>query len=238
VVVIDSYRIGPDELVGLADRQLVLFQDHDRGVDDAALTLRVGAQHSAQPGVLAGLEYACLGPDYWSLPPRRVRRRVQRVLVTTGAGDPGGLRERFVGVVVSALPAARVAVVMGSQPAPIGGVSVVPIDNVDSLCAELGRADLAITAGGQTMLEAAAAGVPLVGVVAVENQRQQALALARVGAVVLADPGELGSIEQAVVGLGQDAGRRQRLATAAQRAVDGWGALRIADRIVKLGAAT
>ena len=83
-----------------------------------------------------------------------------------------------------------------------------------------------VTAAGQSALEAAATGAATVAVPLAPNQWPNARALEQAGAAVIAEPDE---VVAAVGGLDREA-----LAAAGQRAVDGYGALRIAWRLARL----
>ena len=75
-------------------------------------------------------------------------------------------------------------------------------------------------------MEAAATGAATVAVPLAPNQRPNARALEQAGAAVIAEPGDV------VAAVGEL--DREALAAAGQRAVDGYGALRIAWRLAQL----
>jgi spore coat polysaccharide biosynthesis predicted glycosyltransferase SpsG len=221
-IVLDSYTLPAAELAPLA-----VF--HDEGeLPDAALVIKSGAA-VPDPHVLAGLRHAPLRAPYWGLPERTVRESVQRVLVTTGGGALVAAGVQLAAVARDALPGASVALVRGplADFEPPSGVEVVHAPA--SLLDELRAADVVVSAAGQTALEAAATGVATVALALAHNQRPQANALADAGAAVVCEPEQVGDTLRAL-----DAARRAALAEAGQRAVDGFGALRIAFRIAEL----
>jgi spore coat polysaccharide biosynthesis predicted glycosyltransferase SpsG len=92
-------------------------------------------------------------------------------------------------------------------------------------------ADLAVTAAGSTCWELAYLGVPMITIVAAENQRGIADGLATRGAAVnLGWHGEvtLASIAAAIASLADDHRKRASMRRAARELVDGCGA----DRVV------
>lgn len=221
---LDSYRLSPHDVrAAFPGARLVCF--HDEGdlpeADLVVSWVAVGA------GVV---REAALRPALWDPPVRRVAPAVGRVLVTTGAGDPGGHAAGMAAAARRALPAATVVLVVGPQAdvTPPAGVEV--LRGAPSLADELARADVVVTTGGQTLLEAAATGAACVAVVAAPNQAAQVARLVERGAAVATTPDgvELSLRELAPVA------PRAALAGAAQAAIDGRGALRIADRIVEL----
>jgi spore coat polysaccharide biosynthesis predicted glycosyltransferase SpsG len=221
VVVLDSYHIDADQQAALVrDHRLLLF--HDAGtVPDGALVI-----------VARGRD-ACLGPDYWHVPRRRVRGEVRHVLVTTGGGRTGAeLGGRLASTLRAALLHVEVALVRG----PFAGVAtpagVRPVDGMESLAGELSSADLAVSSAGQTMLEAAVLGTPCVALVIAENQRRQAEEMAAAGAADVVD-GEDAAVARAVA-LAADPSARRALAQRGQATIDGGGARRVAARIEEL----
>jgi spore coat polysaccharide biosynthesis predicted glycosyltransferase SpsG len=236
VLVVDSYRITREKLEATArECKLVVMLDQGTPPDGAALVVAVASANTGSaPHRLAGPAYAALRPDFWDLPERRLGERAERVLVTTGSGQFDPLGCELAEALAVALPASRVTLVRGPQaagPAPTGVDELVA---PESLAEPLLQSDLAVTAGGQTMLEAAAAGTPCVALPLVENQRRQVATLSELGAVRAVDPVTVTDATAAARGLVEDFSARRRLSSAAQKAVDGGGALRVASEIAKL----
>ena len=227
LVIIDSYRIEPEEVLG-AGVPFVTFDD-DRDVRAApSLVVSVAAPPSDLPPRLSGPRYAALRPAYWGLPPRVIVDPIRRVLVTTGGGDSSATGAEIARAVADQLPDANVLLVRGPHaPAfPADGIRV--IDAPDTLSAQQLAADLVICGGGQTMLETAACGTPCLTLVLAENQRNQAVALASSDAVVLVDT----AADATVAALCElDVVARRDLSRCAQQAVDGHGAHRIAFHV-------
>jgi spore coat polysaccharide biosynthesis predicted glycosyltransferase SpsG len=224
-VVLDSYTMPAAERAALAP--LAVF--HDEGeLPDAALVIRSGAE-SPDARVLAGLRHAPLRPPFWGVPERRVRPRVERVLVTTGGGALNAAGLALAALAREALPGASVALVRGPQAEFEAPAGVELVDAPPSLVDELRGADVVLSAAGQTALEAAATGAATIALPLVSNQRANAAALAEAGAAMVCEVHDAGA---ALAEL--DFERRVALAGAGQRAVDGFGALRIAFRIAEL----
>jgi spore coat polysaccharide biosynthesis predicted glycosyltransferase SpsG len=99
------------------------------------------------------------------------------------------------------------------------------------------KADLAVTGGGQTTYELAATGTPAVAICIAENQRVSLKGLAEAGTLefvgdAVDDDLEL-KLKSALTGLGGDPKRRQTMSERGQRLVDGRGAERVAQEIVR-----
>ena len=217
VVVLDSYRVQPEDLSTTAP--VVAF--HDAGDPPAGAVLVVDG---------TSFEHACLRPAFWNLPARQVSDAVELVVVSTGGG--GEAWADYPGHVRRAVPHATVVAVRGPYARGNPPDEVEVLDAPGSLAEVFLKADIAVVGAGQTMLEAAAAGTPTVSVVLVDNQRRQAERLAALEAVVLADPRSLAS---KVMALSSDPEWRYRLSAHAQAAIDGQGARRVAALVEELG---
>src|SRR5215831_4636678 len=173
VIVLDSYTVDAELCARLAaNAPLVAFVDDDSNIAEAALTIRSGIS-SDRPNELAGLNYACLGPQFWSIQARPTRQRVERVLVATGAADHVGAAPRLARGLDGTLPDCRIVVVRGPYASSADFPQNVQIVGAPgSLFEPLAAADLVVTAAGQTMLEALAAGTPCISLITAENQRR------------------------------------------------------------------
>jgi hypothetical protein len=199
---------------------------HDEGEPPPGIRLAIAIEPVPGVETLAGLRHAPLRAPFWGLPERRVRPAVERILVTTGGGALQAAGVATAAALRDAYPGATVALVRGPyatfEPPP--GVELV--DAPPSLLPELLAADVVVTAAGQSALEAAATGAATVAIPLAPNQWPNARALQDAGAAVVVPPDDV----VAAVG----ALDRHALAAAGQRAVDGYGALRIAWRLASL----
>lgn len=169
---------------------------------------------------------------------RTDRRRPHRVLVALGGG---GHVRRLARQVVEAVsresPGASIVVASGF----VGGARPL-LRNARWLTARRGlvrpllACDVALVAGGVTLYEACALGVPSVGLAVVPAQRRALRSFARRRAILDAG-GPVGSdaaIRRAAEGVGRllrDEALRRGISAAARRLVDGQGASRVARRI-------
>lgn len=230
IVVLDSYELDPEDLP--ADIDVVAMHDYGGAPDRARLVVQVAGNPGAgDPRLLAGGSFACLRPSFWGLPRREVAGEVRTVLVATGAGDLGDAAALLTAAARKGAPHAEVALVRGPHAVSPAPADVRVLEAPETLLQPLLEADLVITAGGQTLLEAAATGAPTVAVPLVENQRRHAESLARAGAAALAT---VDDVAKRVGVLSDDRAARAALAEGAQRTVDGYGALRVAFAIAHL----
>ena len=155
-----------------------------------------------------------------------MREVAELLLVTTGGSDAEGLGSRVAVGLADALPADRRSVrssVRGAW-APTTTASrssTRPTVSVPRLAA----ADVVVTAGGVTMLEACCLGRPVVAFSIAPGQGRALAGAAHVGAVVAVD---VGSAADVAARLARDVDARSRLSTSARVLVDGQGSARVA----------
>jgi spore coat polysaccharide biosynthesis predicted glycosyltransferase SpsG len=170
--------------------------------------------------------------------------------VTFGGSDPTGTLPLALRALESVDgPLAVVAVVgplamNGDAVAQAAAVSRHPVEVVRDpadMLDLLRAADLAVTAGGGTLVELAAAGTPAIAVEVAENQSRGIAALVAAGAAL--DAGRAGgrSLESRIAALVTTLAtcpeRRQALSAAGRAVLDGRGATRIAERLAVLAGA-
>lgn len=188
-----------------------------------------------------GLRYLVLRRDLRAAcKERSVRRRLRRVLVTFGGG---AFKEPYVGALAAlrSTPLSRCeAVVLAGANNPYlpeireaarGMVGVTVLPAVDDLATLAASCDLAIIAGGGTVWELAALGLPSMVVCLAPNQASNALHLDEQGGGI-----SLGSMHEGIPGLMASAASRMAddLPGYSQRAaclVDGDGARRICEEL-------
>ncbi len=231
LVLVDSYNHEPaDVRVRLSAGRLAAM--HDIGPLPAGAELIITTDPDlagGRAGVIGGSRMACLGPAYWGLPRAgKAAERLQRVLVTTGGGDPGGHAVPVADAVREGAPAAAVTLVRGPQAQFESPAGIELLDCPPRLLEALRRADLVVSAAGSSLLEALAVGVPAVGLVVAENQRRKATSLAAAGATHLVDPCDRAAVAETVRRLDGAPAERAELSRRGQEAIDGYGALRVA----------
>jgi spore coat polysaccharide biosynthesis predicted glycosyltransferase SpsG len=235
IVIVDSYRQRADDLRVIEAGFVV-------AIDDLARDLAVDVVVDPSPGasadvhrrarlVLAGPAYALVPAAAPGAPAPAADAPVDRVLVTTGAADAAGVGARLAASVLAALPAVEVRLVVGQWGSASVPPGVAAVNAPAGLAAEIAAASIVVTAGGVTMLEACRTGRPVVALALVDNQRQGVDGLAALEAVAVATPDTVG---ETVAALAADARRRLALATAASTAIDGKGAIRVADAIERM----
>lgn len=196
--------------------------------------------------VLLGTRFALLAPAFATLPaPGEVAPDARRLLVTFGGSDPSRLT-RVALDAIDRLPAdafdttvvvgagnsrrreieAR-AGAMAADGRAIRTVSATPA----AMAVLMSSADIAIAAGGSTLWELAAAGLPALVVTAAANQVPPAKAADVTGSVQLLgdrDSVTSASISDALMALATDPDRRATMRERGRLMIDGQGAARVA----------
>ena len=198
-----------------------------------------------------GCRYNLLRPDFAALPQRDTPRKVKNILIVAGGGDAGPLlvflaksllkmaqTEKFtLQLVAPAKSAADVELATLAQNYP----TQIQIQRQVTEMAQLMQGcDLAISAGGSTLYELCAVGVPRLVVVLAINQQGIVDAMVRQGVVLSlgsADEITASGVVAGVERLVQDLPERERMAQQGRKLVDGLGALRVAQKIKEVVAA-
>ncbi|MGE0463961.1 MAG: hypothetical protein AB7Q16_21550 [Vicinamibacterales bacterium] len=217
---------------------------HDLGLAYVASDLLIDG--SVQAGrapagstLLAGPACAILDPSVAHARRSKRRARAGRILIALGGGHHVlSAAARLSAALARRLPHAEVRVARGfAATAALPVLSHATwIEAPDGLVRELAEARVAIVAGGVTLYEACALGVPVVAVAVTAAQHRTVRALARQGAAIdggrapLDAAGEA-ALTEAVVHLLASETAAAMLARAGRRIVDGRGAARVAARL-------
>lgn len=216
------------------------YVESDLGIDGS---IRPRASMRGRVGDLKGPAYAILDPAIAKTREHGRQPEGGRVLIALGGGsDVCRLAADLVSAIAAAAPGTDIRIARGfssgTRPELPGARWV---DAPDGLAGELSRASVAVVAGGVTLYEACALGVPVVGLAITDAQhvtiREFAL---RAAAVDAGAPDYLASrsgvVAAAVADLLHDGQARASLSAAAQRLLDGRGVYRVAEWLRRLAA--
>jgi UDP-2,4-diacetamido-2,4,6-trideoxy-beta-L-altropyranose hydrolase len=229
IVLVDSYRVRADDRSRVRADLVMAIDDVERDlVVDLVIDPDPGADarvHSTAAVVFAGAPYALVDPSLRALPCAPVREVVRHVLVTTGGSDAEGLGARVASSLADALPAAEIRQVVGPWGFASADERIRTVHAPNGLGPDLAAADIVVTAGGVTMLEACCLGRPTVAFAIAPGQGRALAGAAHVGAVMAVD---VSSAADVAARLADDVNARSRLSTSARVLVDGQGAARVA----------
>lgn len=198
-----------------------------------------------------GCEYNLLRPEFAALPDRPTAKSVRSLLIVAGGGDAGKLLVLLANSLLKLAQTNQVALQLVAPVQSLADSELAELARnypaqiqihrgVTEMAALMQQCDLAISAGGSTLYELCAAGVPRLAVVLANNQQQIVAAMARQQLVV-----SLGSatklqpalLAAAVSRLLSDWQKRDRMNRQGRKLVDGQGALRVAHKMQKVAAA-
>ncbi|HEV7523579.1 MAG TPA: hypothetical protein VGP92_01355 [Acidimicrobiia bacterium] len=229
VVLVDSYRVRADDRSRVRADLVIAIDDIERDLAvDFVIDPDPGADarvHSTAAAVVAGAPYALVDPGLRALPSTPVREVVERVLVTTGGSDADGHGSRVASAIADALPGTHIRQVVGPWGMGTDDRRVEAVHAPEGLGPELAVADLVVTAGGVTMLEAFCLGRAVVAFSIAQGQGRALAGAAHVGAVAAVD---VGSAADVAARLATDVNARSRLGASAKLLVDGQGSARVA----------
>jgi UDP-2,4-diacetamido-2,4,6-trideoxy-beta-L-altropyranose hydrolase len=240
LLVVDSYRVDAAWCAAAlqACRHTAFFDDTLRLPYDGGIVINtaLGAELLPYPRdggcrYLLGAQYAPLRREFRRLPAREVRTEVRRLLLLAG----GGAAEPYFIRLGSELAELLAPVEIRTVGFSAAGCTGLPYLTAAALRDEMLAADIAVTAGGQTLYELAAAGVPAVVLATADNQRSNIDGFVRAG--LAADTGvrpAAAAVAAQVQAL--DAATRADRARRARALIDGDGAIRLARALLDLAA--
>jgi spore coat polysaccharide biosynthesis predicted glycosyltransferase SpsG len=240
-VVIDSYRADMRTLQAIADaaHSTLVLDDFAQGYPPQCIVLNIcgtaeAYRHDPQR-LLLGAQFVLLRAPFRRAQPPLIKPQIETVLVTLGGGDTA----RHVAPLVDRLRRLRPHWRVLALAAP-GKASPQVEWHVALPAAEMAalmrRADLAISAGGQTLNELAALGVPTLALKLADNQAVNIENGQAVGFLV--ELGELAACDleprlAAALDSVEPPEVRANMSAAGRNWVDGRGAERVADFLLQ-----
>ncbi|MDP2689900.1 MAG: UDP-2,4-diacetamido-2,4,6-trideoxy-beta-L-altropyranose hydrolase, partial [Deltaproteobacteria bacterium] len=194
---------------------------------------------------LLGCCYAPLRSEFRDVPEKEIREDVRDILITFGGEDPRGLTPAVVRFLNEARPGLRKKVVIGGGFKDIKAVEKLCGGNTELVYNPSARemkeamlsCDAAVSAGGQTLYEAARVGMPTVAVAVAENQMDNIEGWQRAGFIRYAgwweDKGLLDNMAACLDSL-KDRGERLEISMTGRSAVDGKGAARAVSAVMDI----
>ncbi|MGD0153015.1 MAG: UDP-2,4-diacetamido-2,4,6-trideoxy-beta-L-altropyranose hydrolase [Thermacetogeniaceae bacterium] len=274
-VIVDSYTISSEELAAIKSRaaSLVVIDDMNTRYLSADLLINGNITAPAlnyvpDKKLLLGTKYALLRPAFGNCQAKTIARRAQKLMVTLGGSDPLGLMPSILEELSDS--GLHIKAVIGPQFTNGGSIerwlahqmaaglgSEIELVADPEMALLMQWADLAVSAGGSTLYELCATGLPAVAISISDNQAPSAGALGKAGCIryfgnytepFLHDrvgtannmqspkekkqaPEEIKTLIEAVNELAVDYDQRFAMSRRGQQLVDGCGAKRCAGAI-------
>ena len=194
---------------------------------------------------LLGPEYSILRHEFWDGWHRLLPEDIDNILVILGGADPYNIMPKVIKSLDTLPGTFSITAIVGpffKNLAEIQAVSkqaqhsIIFVQNPDSVRDLMIQANIAVSAGGQTLYELACVGCPTIAIRIAANQDGQLCVFEEAGFIRIVGHGNNSSIAEAVrdaVGvLFADPEARTAMSAAGQRLVDGKGALRVAQTLL------
>ena len=127
---------------------------------------------------LLGSKYIPLRKEFWKVPKKEIKGKVESIMVTFGGDDARNMVPRILRLLRESYPELKKNVIIGKACQNIDEIkkeadkntNLIYYPNAEKMKQIMLESDIAISAGGQTLYELARVGVPTIGICIVENQ--------------------------------------------------------------------
>lgn len=250
-LVIDTYDIKPRCLakenittVVIEDRAELMLPV-DIVINGSVSEAQVDTSKQPHTQFLLGPEYILLNAIFSKEPQRTVRESIEHILITVGGGDPSELTLQLISWVKNNLSTTMIDVVIGPffhEEVKRKINALARLDDTIKVHQHLAtlydlmmNCDLAVTSGGQTTFELAATGTPAIAIDVADNQLVNLKLLSDKRTLIWA-----GSLKDADLGekiikniLVLSYHERKKMSQQGRLVIDGLGAQRVANAILK-----
>ena len=251
IVVIDSYLAENTVYESMASQAglLVSLDDLSRITYPPGIILNGALKADELPYLqtenrkyMLGLSYALIGDSFQILGRKEIRPQVRQLMLTVGGSDPHNITTRLIRYFQNVFPQLELHIIIGpnfshqTEIARLKGGQTVIYDNPapKAMVRIMEEADIAITAGGQTLLELAAVGTPALVMALADNQIGNIQGMERAGTSRFVgwynEPDFLEQIKNGILSL-KEQSVRHAMSERGRALVDGQGACRAAREI-------
>lgn len=254
LVILDSYFVTPQYMEAIRNISRLLYIDDLNAFDypaDAVVNYNIYGPELPYPQnktYFLGPQYAPLRKEFQGLSQRNTKDRVENVLVSTGGTDQYHVALHCAEYLREHLPRENMIfhLVLGAMNQDAAELERIAEElpfirlhrQITNMCSLMLQCDAAISAAGTTLYELCACGLPTVTYILADNQIQGAQMFQKAGLMPCAgdireDACFLERLFELLNSLADDFAQRQRIAEQMQGAVDGRGAARLAEAILK-----
>lgn len=259
-VIVDSYQVTKTYLATLMGYTRVVYMDDVCAFPypcDVLVNYNIYApewkvlyRQSYQgkcPSLILGPTYAPLREDFQNLPPRESRLDVRHVLLSTGGSDPENIAQKLLSlvqktpdwehiqfhIVIGSMNPNKSELVHMAQMIPNVQIHVA----IKDMAHLMQMCDMAVAAAGSTLYELCACGTPTVTYILADNQIPGAQEFERQGLMLNAGDCRQSDfmlhLFEKMMTLLTSVKMRRMMSAQMQRTVDGFGAKRLAQELLK-----
>lgn len=261
VVIVDSYLAKSllYKKISQAVTTVVYLDDNKRlkyppgmVVNGAIYAHRLRYPRNSRNTYLLGTAYSLLRREFWRVSQKKIKKNAATIMVTFGGDDIRNMTSRIAGMLAVCYPHMKKKIIVGkgfcrkNQEAierikeTEKNTECVYFPNAEAMRKIMMESDIAISGGGQTLYELARIGIPTIAVAVAKNQLNNVQGWATAGSVMYAgwwrSIGEMNVLRDKVHTLLTHDSARKKMAGKMQAFVDGRGAQRVVDTIIKKAA--
>lgn len=189
IVILDSYLVDYGFYKRLSETAEIpiYIDDNDRFDYPAGIIINscIDGKSGNYPNegervYLRGVKYAPLRSDFWHVPPKRIKKNIENIMITFGGDDKRGmtsvilklLKEKYSRLRKNAVISKGFKAIESTKKNADNRVNVIFDPDAQRMREVMMESDIAISAGGQTLYELARTGVPTIGICVAENQKR------------------------------------------------------------------
>lgn len=254
IVVVDSYLADLELYERItASGCVTLYLDDFRRIDYPGGIVLNGAPFAEELGYpegkgityLLGTRFVLLRKEFWDVRARKTWGGIDKLLITFGGNDIRNMTPKVLELLAGNYPELCKHVVIGNlfenrveiQQCADAGTKLFFHPDAGAMKSIMLEADVAISAGGQTLCELARVGIPTIAVITADNQVNNVEGWQRNDFVINAgwyDSPEISEKIHNGLRLLESMQARHRMSEAGRRLVDGQGARRTVDYILRM----
>ena len=251
ILTIDSYRFNSADFSALQNRgiEILVFEDRadrelpvDIAINGSPAALNLSYRTRQDTQLLLGTDYQIVRPEFCVNVERNYQQKPRSIFISIGGDDILGifndLLDFFQDEILVQFPQLWVDCVAG----PFFRQTERPFaENIrihhspKDMRSLMIDADIAVSAGGQTLYELARCGVPTIAFCVGDDQLPNLSALQHQGCIIYIGwakrEGWLKELEIALIQLMNNSSQRQQIGSLASRSIDGNGAFRIVREV-------
>lgn len=194
---------------------------------------------------LLGPRYVLMRKEFLDVPKRKIRRKVENILVTVGGSDVLNLTPQILKTLDIIDKKLGITVVIGPNFSNVPEIratafqmeqEVILVEDANNIKDLMLACDMAVTAGGTTLYELAVTGTPAVVVLQAENQILAAEKMNNKGIIIdlgLGNGDLSGTLKRNIEYLIENYNLRESMSYRGQQLLDGHGCSRCAQEIIK-----